>query len=67
LGDQLRHLGSSYETQFKQETAICEMGFNGDLAQLNSGKPMSALGQKRTSSVYSSGSLAMFAAIRRSA
>jgi hypothetical protein len=32
-GDQLRHLGSSYELQFKQESAICEMGFNGDLAQ----------------------------------
>src|SRR5690242_1051213 len=32
-GDQLRHLGSSYETQYKQESAICEMGFNGDLAQ----------------------------------
>ena len=32
-GDQLGHLGSSYETQYKQESAICEMGFNGDLAQ----------------------------------
>jgi hypothetical protein len=32
-GDQLRHLGSPYEPQFKQETAICEMGFNADLAQ----------------------------------
>jgi hypothetical protein len=32
-GDQLRHLGSSYQTQYKQESAICEMGFSGDLAQ----------------------------------
>jgi hypothetical protein len=31
--DQFRHLGSSYETQYKQESAICEMGFNGNLAQ----------------------------------
>src|SRR5689334_2942517 len=32
-GDQLRHLGSSYEPQFKQETAICEMGSTRDLAK----------------------------------
>ena len=33
LDDHLRHLGLSYETQFKQESAICEMGFNDDLAR----------------------------------
>jgi hypothetical protein len=47
-GDQLRHLGSSYQTQYKQESAICEMGFKPILRSSNSGKPMSALGQKRT-------------------
>jgi hypothetical protein len=30
--DQLRQFGSSYETQFKQESTICEMGFNDDPA-----------------------------------
>ena len=32
-GEQLGHLGSSYEPQFKQETASCEMGSTRDLAR----------------------------------
>jgi hypothetical protein len=30
--DQARHLGWSYGSQFKQENAICEMGFHGGSA-----------------------------------